>query len=175
MRVFLIAGKGSNGKDTVAKLIKDFYDEKEKKTIITGYAKYIKLFAMEVSGWDGNESTKPRALLQKIGSEIRDEIREDFFTHRMFEDLEFYKKFYDNVVISDVRLPFEIEYMREMVVDTIAIRVERPGYQSDMTEEETGHITEHALDNYNRFDFEIENVNLDTLKKEVYSILEGLD
>ena len=175
MRLFLVAGKVSAGKDTIAKFIKEFYDEKGKKTIITAYAKYIKMFAREITGWDGKEETKPRALLQKIGSEIRDEIREDFFTHRMYEDLEFYKMFYDNVVISDVRLPFEIEYMREMVEDTISIRVERPGYEGNMTEEEASHITEHALENYDRFDFEIENVNLDTLKREVYSILEGLD
>ncbi len=175
MRIFLIAGKGQNGKNTIANLIKEYYDNRDEKTVITSFSKYIKLFAMEISNWDGKDETKPRALLQKIGSKIREDIREDFFTSRMKEDIQFYKMFFDNLVIADVRLPFEIEYMREMFTEAVAIRVIR-NTSSKMNEEEANHVTEIALDNYNRFDFEIENNgNIEELKTNVETILERID
>ena len=68
MTIFLIAGKSGSGKSTVAKIIKDYYEEKKQKTIITQYSKYLKIYAKEMLGWNGDDQKKPREFLQEMGS-----------------------------------------------------------------------------------------------------------
>ena len=57
MKVFLICGKAGSGKNEVAEIMKDYLGD----AVITGFSKYIKLFTMELTDWDGNENDKPRA------------------------------------------------------------------------------------------------------------------
>ena len=177
MRIFLIAGKGSTGKHTIANIIKDYYAKKGEETVITEVSKHIKMFAKEISNWTGNEAHKPRELLQMIGSKVREELGEKFFVKRIVEDLGFYKLNYKNVIVADIRLPFEIEYLREVLgdLDIYAIGVTRTNKIDTLTEEEKMHETETALDNYVRFDYEIENNDYVRLKHDVISILEGID
>ena len=176
MRVFLIAGKGNSGKNTTAEIIKDYYAKKNIETVITSISKYIKMYATEISNWDGIDEDKPRALLQMIGSKVREEMGDKFFVRRLVEDLSFYKLNYENIVVSDVRLPFEIEYFQEVLGDMVyTIRVTRDDYVSNLKEEEKNHETEVALDTYNRFDYEITNSDLVSLKKEVEKVLERID
>ena len=174
MKLFLIAGKGHTGKNTIANFIKDYYDEIGEKTVIVSLAKYIKMYAMEISNWNGCEENKPRELLQKLGMSVRQELGEDIFLRRVVEDISFYKVNYDNIVMPDLRLPLEIEYLREIYSDTYAIRVNR-AIESNLSEEEKNHITEIALDNYNRFDYEILNNDIDVLREEIKKLLEGID
>ena len=44
MKIFLISGKSQSGKGEVARIIKNYYNQKHQKSIITEYSKYIKLF-----------------------------------------------------------------------------------------------------------------------------------
>ena len=81
MKVYLIAGKAGSGKNEVARIIQEYED----KTIVTGLSKYIKLFAMEMTDWKGQDLDKPRAFLQNMGDTLRG-IDEDFLIKRMVED-----------------------------------------------------------------------------------------
>ena len=67
MRLFLVCGKAGSGKNEVAEIIKNNLNN----TIVTAFSKYIKLFALELTDWDGNDNDKPRAYLQYMGDVLR--------------------------------------------------------------------------------------------------------
>ena len=82
MKIFLIGGKSGSGKGEVAKLIKEYYIYKLEESVITEYSKYLKLYATELTDWDGNPVTKPRKYLQSIGDVARG-IDSKFLINRM--------------------------------------------------------------------------------------------
>lgn len=171
MRLFLIAGKAGSGKNEVAAIIKEYASH----TVITSFSKYIKLFSLELTEWDGRDITKPRAFLQNMGDKLR-AIDEDFLTKRIREDLEVYRQEkIENVVLSDVRLVHEVEYFKNLKnVETIAIRVNCDCCHRNLNASEKMHHTEIELDSYASFDYVIENRFDENLKKDVIKILEGL-
>lgn len=170
MKLFLIAGKAGSGKNEVADIIKKNLNN----SIVTGFSKYIKLFALEFTNWDGRDFNKPRAVLQSIGDTLRS-VREDFLTKRIKEDLLVYQKLgIENVIVSDVRLINEIEYFKkEKDIEVITIRVNTKTSKRNLNESEKNHHTELELDNYNNFDYVIENNFNDNLEKDVIEILKG--
>ncbi len=171
MRVFLITGKAGSGKNEVANIIKSKLD----KTVITGLSKYIKLFALELTNWDGNDNNKPREFLQNMGDKLR-AIREDYLTKRIVEDIELYKREgITNVIVSDVRLINEIEYFKSNKdLEVITIRINSDSSRRSLTDSEKKHITEIELDNYNGFDYVIENKFNEELEIQINKILEGM-
>ena len=166
-----IDGKAGCGKDEVAKLIKSKLDN----TVITGLSKYIKLFALELTDWDGSDNNKPREFLQTMGDKLR-ACREDYLTKRIYEDIEIYKREgISNVVISDVRLVNEINYFKNKSdLEVITIRVNCDNSKRCLTNEEKKHITEIELDNYNEFDYIIDNKFNEELEIQINNILEGM-
>ena len=68
-KIYLLSGKARNGKDTTAEFLKKFYEADGKKVIYSRAGKYIKFYASEMTGWDGKEETKPRQLLQELGTD----------------------------------------------------------------------------------------------------------
>ena len=65
-KIIIISGKASSGKSLSANIIKD----NTNNTILLAYADYLKMYAKNISGWDGSEDTKPRELLQQLGVEL---------------------------------------------------------------------------------------------------------
>ena len=175
MKVFLIAGKSGVGKDKVAKIIKAYYNTKGQSSVITSFSKYLKLFAYEMTDWDGKDSTKPRKFLQTLGSVIREDLGWPYFLiDRMFKDLEIYERYYDNIIISDVRLIEEIRMFKTELEDR-CLTIHVLGKLNDkLTPEEQNHITELELDNYSDFDYTIENFEQEMLEKRVYDLLEEI-
>ena len=55
-----------------------------------------------------------------------------------------------------------------------SIRVNRNN-DNDLTLEQKEHLTETGLDNYNNFDYIIENNDYNTLKSDVYKIISEVD
>ena len=52
------------------------------------FSSYIKMYAKEITGWNGSEDNKPRSLLQELGTDIiRKKISEDFFINRIIDDI----------------------------------------------------------------------------------------
>lgn len=174
MRIFLVAGKAGSGKNEVAKLIKEYYIYKLQDCAITHYSKYIKNFALELTDWDGTEANKPRDFMQLAGDKIR-AIDPNYFTSNMVRDIEVYKQFVNNLVISDVRMPEEIETIKENFDEVYAIYVVNQFGSSKLTIEQQSHITETALEGYNEFDYTLANDTLNALKEKVFKYLEGLN
>ena len=174
MKIFVVGGKSGSGKNEVAKMIEEYYIYKLKKCVITEFSKYLKVFAKELTDWDGVSQAKPRDFLQEFGEVIRNYDKR-FFTKRMIEDIEIYKNVVDVVVISDARLPLEFEDMKENFADVTSILVINNFAPSKLTIEEQSDITERALENYDEFDYIIANDDLAKTKEKVFKILEELE
>ena len=120
------------------------------------YKNYVK----NITGWDGDESNKPRDLLQSIGIDlIKNKIDKHLLIRRVIEDIKVYSYFYDIIVVTDARLLDEIEIPKKYFnVTTIRIN----NSNNNLTNEQKNHITETNLDNYEHFDYvidDLENIN----------------
>ena len=174
--IYLISGKARHGKDTTADMIKNYYEAVDKKVITLQYSSYIKEYAKKISNWDGREETKPRELLQQLGTEvIRRNIDSLFFVDAIIKDIKVYSFFFDVIVVSDIRTPEEIDYPKNTFENSYSINVRRTNFEDGLTEEQRKHYTEIALDNYDKFDYIIMNDgSVEDLKNKVGKILEGI-
>lgn len=158
IKIFLICGKARHGKDTVAKIIKEKYEMDNLKSITLSYAYYIKDYAKRITNWDGSDDTKPRELLQQLGTNIiRNNIDDKLFIRRMIEDIKVFSYYYDIAIISDGRFKAEIDTIRDEFSDVCVIHVERPDFDNGLTEEQKKHPTEVDLDDYDKYDYKILN------------------
>ncbi|MBP3461010.1 MAG: hypothetical protein J6K21_01175 [Bacilli bacterium] len=176
-KIFIISGKARHGKNTVSDIIKEYYESKNMKTINDSYAYYIKDYARRISNWDGSEETKPRELLQQLGTNlIREKIDKLFFINRMIEDLKVFSYFYDIITISDGRFEEELDIIKNKFDNVILIKVDRPNFDNGLTEEQKKHPTETSLDNYKKFDYIIENDStIEKLKEKVEQVLKEVE
>lgn len=170
--IFVIYGKARSGKSTVTEYIKEYYENKNLKAIDIMYAESIKNYAKKILDWDGLDETKPRDFLQQLGTEIiRNKIDNNFFINRVLQDIEVYSYFYDAIIITDARLKEEIEIPYNKYEKVIRIKIE--GNKSDLTEKQKKHVTEIALDNYDKYEYKIiNNGTLEELKSKVNNILD---
>ena len=168
MQIILVAGRARSGKTYVAHELKNILESNNKKVIITEYSKYVKLFAKDILGWDMISEPKPRTFLQDLGNRLREYYGECYFVKRMKEDILVYEKYADYLIISDVRMPHEISDLEGF--KPIKIKVINDYLKTDLSEEELAHITEHALDNYDNFDYILKNKD----EKEIKEILENI-
>ena len=171
-KIYLISGKARNGKDTIAGFLKEFYEEDGKKVIYSRAGKYIRFYAMEMTGWNGSESDKPRKLLQELGTDvIRNKLNKaEMFIERQLDDIEIYSYFYDVIIVPDIRLPREIDSVREKFDNVVVINVNRINFESSLTDTQQKHVTETAMDNYNNYDYDITNDTLEKLRDDIYKL-----
>lgn len=71
----------------------------------------------------------------------------------MCEDIKVYSYFYDIIIITDARLKDEIEIPKRLFNNVVTIRIDSIYYDKKMTIEQMNHITETNLDNYDKFDY----------------------
>ena len=166
-KIYLISGKARHGKDTFSSYLKSCYEKSGKKVIVTQLSKYIKYYAREITGWNLTEEDKPRELLQQLGTNIiRERLgKEDLFIKRMIDDIEIFSCFFDAIIISDVRLKKEIDDLRSVYPELVAINIFRPNFDNGLTEEQQRHKTEIDLDDYDKFDIRVINTTLEELEK----------
>ncbi|MDE5587171.1 MAG: hypothetical protein K2I72_02225 [Bacilli bacterium] len=177
MKLYLISGRARNGKDTLSKFIQEEYEKRGKKVCFIQLMRPLKWLLQDYFGWDGKEETKPREKLQKMGTElIREQLEMPFyFIDRLTENIKILESFFDIFLITDVRLPLEIETLKERFPSAVSINIERVGYQSELKEEEQVHYTELALLGYKKFDYEIINEAIPKLKDEVVKIVSEVE
>ncbi|MDD3341200.1 MAG: hypothetical protein PHN72_03250 [Bacilli bacterium] len=175
--IFLICGNAKSGKDIVASFIKEYFEEKNKKTINLQYTTYIKKYTKNIIGWDGKEETKPREFLNHLGVElIKMQIDPAFTVRRTIEDVKVYSYFYDCITVSDVRFVEEVEVPKKTFKKVFSIHVESPTSMQALSESAKEHSTAHGFDHYDHFDYTIVNDrDLDTLKEKVETILKEVE
>ena len=125
-----------------------------------------------MTDWDGSEESKPRDLLQELGTDvIRNKLNKaEMFIERQLDDIEIYSYFYDAIIVPDIRLPREIESVREKFDNVVVIKVNRINFETSLDNKQQAHITEVAMDNYNDVDYVVTNDTLEGLEKDIYNI-----
>ena len=92
------------------------------------------------------------------------------FIDRQLDDIEIYSYFYDAIIVPDIRLPREIESVREKFDNVVVIKVNRINFETSLDNKQQTHITEVAMDNYNDVDYVVTNDTLEGLEKDIYNI-----
>lgn len=168
MKIIILSGKAQSGKNKVASIIEN--NLKDKKVITISYASYLKEYAKNILKWDGNENTKPRTFLQEIGDYVKT-IDNKFLINRLLQDIEVYKNYFDVIIVSDARFVEEINCIKEKYENVSVINI--IGRENSLNNKEKNHITETALDDYNLYDFIIENkCSIEELEQKVKNIIE---
>ncbi|MCI8567839.1 MAG: hypothetical protein HFG48_00805 [Bacilli bacterium] len=175
MKVYLISGRARNGKGLASSIIKEKYESLGYKVCEIQVMRTLKGYLKDYFNWDGKEETKPREALQQIGTEIiREKMNKPYFhVNRLVEDIEILSNFFDIFLVTDIRLPLEIEVLKEKFQDVVSINITRVDYNSSLTPKEMYHITEKALDEYKDFDYEIINDSLEQFKLDVLKVVDS--
>ena len=173
-KIFIVSGKANAGKDTTCDLINNYIKLKGLKSVNLQFSSYIKMYAKTISGWNGDEDTKPRTLLQELGTDIiRKNIDNLFFIKRIIGDIKVYSYYCDVITISATRMPEEIESIYNNFKNVIRINIKRPNFESKLNSKEKMHITETALDGYGSYDYILENDGtIEDLNKKVKKIVD---
>ena len=173
MKILLVCGASRHGKDTVGGFIEEYCNKNNIKVCRTQISKYLKMYVKDYFGWDGSEETKPRTLLQELGTDIiREKLNKPyFFANRTVEDLEILSNFFDVAMVTDIRVPLEIESIKEKFDDVVVIRVNRVNFETEMTVEQQKHKIENALNDYNDYDYVLINDTLEKLEQDVIEVL----
>lgn len=173
--IFLISGRARNGKGTASKILKEKLENKNYKVCEIQFMRTLKGYLKDYFGWDGSEESKPRKMLQEIGTDIiREKLNKPYFhIDRLCEDIEVLSNFFNVFIVNDVRLPIEIETLKERFDNVISINVTREDYVSPLEASEQVHITELALNGYKKFDYELVNSSLNRLEDDIIKIIDS--
>ncbi len=155
-KIIIIGGRARSGKDTITNYMLEYYSSKGVKAVSLAFGSYLKEYAKKISNWDGLDETKPRKLLQELGTDIiRGKIDDNFFINRIIEDIKVYSYFFDIIIISDARLKKEIDMVKSKFKNVKSICVKRE--DNTLSENEKKHLTEIDLEDYDKFDYIIDN------------------
>ncbi len=172
MKIYIIAGRAKCGKTTFGNYLRDELKVYGYKPCVMQITDPLYNYAANYFEWNPNSDIKPREFLQKMGIEIIKEKlnKKAFLLDRLNEDIEILQEFFDTFIITDARFPEEIEYFKERYDNVCSIKLIRNNYDDELTEEEKNHITETAMDNYEDFNYILENENLNSLKNTAHFI-----
>lgn len=167
MKLYLIGGKADSGKNFFGDILKKKFEEEGKKVCMLRITAPLYNYAKEYFNWNGEEKTKPRELLQTLGIEvIREKLgMKSFLVDRLTEDIKILDNFFDTGIITDGRLIYEFDLLKERFKDIKIIKMERKNYKNNLTEKQNNHLTEKDLDNPYDYDYVVENESLDNLLK----------
>lgn len=174
-KIYLIGGKARTGKGTVSNILKEEYEKRGFRVCEIQIMRTLKGYLKDYFGWDGKEETKPRKMLQQIGTEvIRKEMNMPLFhINRLTEDILILSNYFDVFIVNDIRLPLEIELIKQRFSSVVSIYVSRIDYVSPLEKEEQLHITELALDDYEKFDYKIVNSSLKGVISDIIKIIDS--
>jgi len=161
-----LSGKARSGKDTLGDYLVNILASKDEQYTLMAYADELKRKVAEDFNLSneqlygdlkeapdnryGKESGRfssnpveafwsPREILQFMGTDVYRAIDDNFWVRKLFDKID--KMNYSNVIVTDLRLPNEVEAINDR--DGIHIRVIRPGDNKINGQQ---HISETALD-----------------------------
>lgn len=153
-----LLGYGTSGKDAVGSIL-----VRDHGFTRLAFADPLKDIARDLYGWNGAKDDAGRRLLQSVGMEYRERMGADYWLRRVFEQ-------YDPsvpTVITDVRLPNEIDAIRER--GGLLLRIDRPGVGPA-----NEHITESAWRAYAPDAVIVNDGTLEDLERAVEVTLRGM-
>ena len=166
LKVCCISAKARHGKDTAGAMMAEYLESKGKKVLITHFADLVKYVCTKFFGWNGDKDEAGRTLLQHIGTDVVGDKQPEYWANFIVDILKFFENEWDYVLIPDCRYPWEVSTMEDNF-ETVVLRVERPGFESNLTEAQKQHASEVMMDDY-PFDAILYNdSDLDTFKDKV--------
>lgn len=147
MKVLCISAKARHGKDTAAEIIKGYLEAKGSKILITHYADLVKFICTNFFNWDGKKNESGRTLLQYVGTDVISSQQPTYWADFIVSILKFFESEWDYVLIPDCRYPIEFTTVADNF-PTLLLRVERPNFDSGLTEKQKQHSSEVSMDNY---------------------------
>ena len=173
MKLYLICGKARAGKDTFARLIKQEEEKDNNKVCILKLTAPLYSWAEDYFNYDKEKDEKPRELLQTLGYDILQLKlkKKDFLLDYLITTIEVLDNYYDVGLITDGRLVHEIEVLKEKYpnIKTILLTNKK---DNKLTNKEKNHQTEIDLDDYQDFNYIVENKDMESLKLETLKIVE---
>ena len=147
MKVCCISAKAQHGKDTAAESLKYYLENKGQKVLITHFADLLKFICIKFFNWNGLKDEAGRTLLQYIGTDIVGAKKPEYWAEFIVSILRMFENEWDYVLIPDCRYPIEVETVSKSF-KTYVLRVERPNFDSGLTETQKKHASEVSMDNY---------------------------
>lgn len=175
MIVILISGKAESGKTTAANILKNELEKIGGKAAIIPYGDYVKHTAKLVYDWDGKKDEAGRSLLQHWGTDVVRSKHENFWVDTVISLNSLIRDEFDYMIVDDVRFKNEITRWKGDSDCTwrkvISVRIERPGFENHLTEEQRNHISETDLDSFDLFDANISATDVDELTESVKHVI----
>lgn len=173
MKVILISGKARHGKDTVAKIMKNYIEARHgQKVLIAHYADLLKYICKTFLDWDGKKDEKGRTLLQHVGTEVLRRKDPDIWVDFIIKITTLLDCRWDYIIIPDARFPNEVSKWRAFGYEPLHIRVVRDDFTGNLTKNQQNHPSEVALDSM-KPDFYIHNNGtLGSLTEKIISLVE---
>lgn len=147
MKVCCISAKARHGKDTAAESLKYYLENKGNKVLITHFADLLKFICTKFFDWNGLKDEAGRTLLQYIGTDIVGAKKPEYWAEFIVSILKMFENEWDYVLIPDCRYPIEVETVSKSF-ETYVLRVERPNFDSGLTDTQKKHASEVSMDNY---------------------------
>lgn len=166
MKIILISGKAEAGKTTTANIIKYYLCGIGKRAAIVPYGQYVKDTAKMIFGWDGQKDENGRQLLQWWGTDVVRKKNENFWVNTVMRLAAVLDGEIDYLIIDDCRFPNEVELWKHEY-GCLTLRIERPGHENALNDEQRKHPSETALDDY-EFDVTISATDFKELKEAIY-------
>ncbi len=162
----LYSGKARHGKDTAAEITKEALEERGYKVLVTHYADLLKFICKNFFGWNGEKDEAGRTLLQQVGTNCIREQDPDYWVDFVANLIRMLPGRWDFVIIPDVRFPNEIDRIADAGFPATHVRIVRPDFESQLTEEQKNHPSETAL-NDTAPDFVIKNTTMSALRSQL--------
>lgn len=147
MKICCISAKAQHGKDTAAGLLKEYLEYSGQRVLITHFADLLKFICTKYFGWDGKKDVAGRTLLQYIGTDVVGAKNPAYWAEFVVSILKMFESEWDYVLIPDCRYPIEVSTVKDNF-ETVVLRVERPGFDNGLTQEQKNHPSEVDMDNY---------------------------
>ena len=165
--IIALSGKAQHGKTTSCDILEVMLQPARVMRI--SYGDYVKEIATKHFGWDGNKDEVGRNLLQWLGTENVRAKNSTFWVDTVIRLVDVIGDEFDYVLIDDSRFPDELDLWGKGGYKVIAIRVERPGFENNLTEEQRNHASETSLDDA-YFTYKINATNINELMVELGKI-----
>lgn len=173
--VILLSGKAQSGKDYIANIMKQQFEENGNKVLVTHYADLLKYILKTFFNWDGKKDKKGRDLLQRVGTDVIRKKMPDYWVNFISQMISFFSNEWNYILIPDTRFPNEIEVMQKNPdVNVITIRINRVNFTPQLTLEQQQHPSETSLDEYD-FDYYVSNDGTETVNNAVKEFVNYID
>lgn len=146
MKIICFSGKAGSGKDTAARLMRNYLWGNGQRVLILHYADLLKFMCKQLFNWDGKKDERGRRLLQYVGTDVVRKKNPDLWVRFIEWELELFPDRWDYVIIPDCRFPNELTILVEDGFDVKHVRVQREDCEGGLTQEQKEHASETALD-----------------------------